>query len=88
MNCELTAVVGTDLDIIVHGNNQHALPGNKLFSYDPPRIIATVPSFVIDFCWPRELKSGKGTGKRTHQSVVGSLCTMRGPILLLGTNFG
>jgi hypothetical protein len=88
LNCELTAGVGTDLDIIVHGNNQHALPGNKLFSYDPPRIIATVPSFVIDFCWPRELKSGKGTGKRTHQSVVGSLCPMRGPILLLGTNFG
>ena len=88
LTCELTPGVGTDLDIIVHGNNQHALPGNHLFSYDPPRIIATVPPFIVDFCWPRELKSGDGDGPRTRASVTGSLCPMRGPILLIGTNFG
>ena len=42
----------------------------------------------MDFCWPRELRSGDGSGPRTKDSVTGRMCPMRGPILIMGTNFG
>ena len=72
LECDLWEGAGKELDVLAHGNLQVTIAGNKLFSYNPPEIVAVVPPFLIDFCW--------GDGNMA--------CLPRGPFLIYGDNFG
>jgi hypothetical protein len=73
VECTVSPGYGRDLDVTIYANNQISTPGNALFSYEPPRIIAVVPPFLIDFCYKKDSLDN---------------CLPRGPIVVMGTNLG
>eukprot|EP00947_MAST-08B_sp_MAST-8B-sp1_P000562 g562.t1 len=44
LECDLWEGAGKELDVLAHGNLQVTIAGNKLFSYNPPEIVAVIRS--------------------------------------------
>jgi hypothetical protein len=53
IKCIVSPGVGRNLDVTVFSNDQNTLPGNRMFSYDPPYVHSVIPPFLVDFSFPK-----------------------------------